>query len=74
MVSHQGQTLRARGSASRLGLLAFYADCHHEVRPVKQGYRAVLTYNLIAHGGAPATDVPDREIASLADAVQTCWH
>ena len=25
---------------------AFYADCHHEVKLVKQGYRIALTYNL----------------------------
>lgn len=26
---------------------AFYADCHHEVKLVKQGYRIALTYNLV---------------------------
>lgn len=26
---------------------AFYADCQHEVKPVKQGYRIALTYNLV---------------------------
>lgn len=26
---------------------AFYADCHHEVTKVTQGYRVALTYNLI---------------------------
>jgi hypothetical protein len=26
---------------------AFYADCRHEVRPVRSGYRVVLTYNLM---------------------------
>lgn len=26
---------------------AFYADCKHEVKPVKQGYRIALTYNLV---------------------------
>lgn len=26
---------------------AFYADCQHEVKPVKQGYRVALTYNLV---------------------------
>lgn len=26
--------------------IAFYADCNHKVKKVKQGYRVVLTYNL----------------------------
>jgi hypothetical protein len=26
---------------------AFYADCHHEVRPVQQGHRVVLTFNVV---------------------------
>lgn len=30
---------------------AFYADCEHEIRPVKKGHRLVLVYNLIAQGG-----------------------
>ncbi|MFA7666233.1 MAG: 2OG-Fe(II) oxygenase [Burkholderiaceae bacterium] len=75
VVSHQGQVLRARGSASRLGMLAFYADCHHEVRPVKQGYRVALTYNLILPGGAhQAADVPAQDLADLTDAVRAFWR
>ncbi|MFD2407020.1 2OG-Fe(II) oxygenase [Azorhizophilus paspali] len=74
VVSHQGRTLRARGSANRLGIIAFYADCHHEVRPVKQGYRVVLTYNLVAQGGVQTTEVPAQDIAALADAVHTFWQ
>ncbi len=31
----------------KLTLIAFYADCHHEVEKVLQGYRVALTYNLI---------------------------
>lgn len=30
-----------------LGLYAFYADCHHEVKPVKSGYRVTLSYHLL---------------------------
>lgn len=37
-----------------LWLLAFYADCHHEVRPVEAGYRISLTYHLLYRG--PATE------------------
>jgi hypothetical protein len=35
-----------------LSLLAFYADCHHEVKPVKSGRRIVLTYHLRYEAGA----------------------
>jgi hypothetical protein len=31
---------------SNLTLIAFYADCYHEVKEVKSGFRFALTYNL----------------------------
>lgn len=74
VVSHQGRTLRARGSASRLSMIAFYADCHHEVRPVKQGYRVVLTWNLIVRDGAKPAEVPEQALAALAEAVDVFWQ
>ena len=30
--------------------VAFYTDCEHEVQPVSQGHRIVLTYNLVLEG------------------------
>ncbi|MBM4252030.1 MAG: 2OG-Fe(II) oxygenase [Deltaproteobacteria bacterium] len=30
---------------------AFYADCNHEVKPVKSGYRVTLTYHLVFKSG-----------------------
>ena len=30
----------------QLTFIAFYSDCHHEVKEVKTGYRIALTYNL----------------------------
>ena len=50
IAEHRGRrmTFRARTRPSTdLQLIAFYADCRHEVRPVKSGYRIVLTYNLL---------------------------
>ncbi|MCO5121365.1 MAG: 2OG-Fe(II) oxygenase [Burkholderiaceae bacterium] len=73
-VSHQGQSLRARGSAKQPEMVAFYADCHHEVHPVKAGYRVVLTYNLIAPDDMPHADVPEEELAALAEAVRGLWQ
>ena len=48
-VHHQGETRRfvARDPASpTLTLLAFYADCTHEVKPLTEGYRVVLSHEL----------------------------
>ena len=39
-----------RGSKTVLSLVAFYADCRHEVLKVKSGHRITLTYNLLLHG------------------------
>jgi hypothetical protein len=50
VVTHEGQseTIPMTGAASgqELSYAAFYADCEHEVRPLKSGYRLCLTYNL----------------------------
>ena len=40
-----------RGSRDALSLVAFYADCQHEVLKVQSGYRITLTYNLMLRGG-----------------------
>lgn len=54
VIEHLGEQVTVRGSARQLTFAAFYADCHHEVRPVRSGYRLALTYNLIAEGTAEA--------------------
>ncbi len=49
VVEHHGEKKVFRGKKRGprdLSVLAFYADCHHEVRPVTSGYRVVLTYHL----------------------------
>ncbi len=53
VVEHRGEKKVFRGAARGvldLSLLAFYADCHHEVKPVDSGYRITLTYHLLFHG------------------------
>lgn len=54
VIEHRGERQTVRGSGRQLTLAAFYADCYHEVRPVRTGYRLALTYNLIAEGTAEA--------------------
>lgn len=74
VVSHQGKKMRARGSENQLCMMAFYADCHHEVRPVNQGYRVVLTYNLIAQGTVATPEVPKQAVAELSAEVRRFWQ
>ena len=50
MVGHGEEWKAYRGSKTALSLVAFYADCRHEVLKVKSGYRITLTYNLLLHG------------------------
>ena len=50
VVRHEGREheIAFPGAASGLGLswAAFYADCSHEVRPLRSGYRPCLVYNV----------------------------
>lgn len=50
VVTHEGRqhkiTFPGAASGHELSYTAFYADCEHEVRPVKDGYRLCLVYNL----------------------------
>ena len=56
-----------RGSRDALSLVAFYADCQHEVLKLKSGYRITLTYNLMLRGGTtPRTEGDAGTVAELA--------
>lgn len=46
VIGHHDEKVSYRGSPNQIVLVAFYADCRHEVRPVASGYRAALTFNL----------------------------
>ncbi|MGE0385677.1 MAG: 2OG-Fe(II) oxygenase [Gammaproteobacteria bacterium] len=63
IVEHHGERMTVAGTRGRIGLVAFYADCHHEVRPVRKGHRVVLTYTLGLAGkaasAAPAAGATD---------------
>ncbi|MFI7498954.1 hypothetical protein ACIBVL_10610 [Streptomyces sp. NPDC049687] len=51
VVEHAGQECAYRASETDLTLVAFYADCRHQVTPVRSGYRVTLTFNLLAEPG-----------------------
>jgi hypothetical protein len=56
VIEHAGQRGTHRASKTELTLVAFYADCRHEVTPVRSGYRVTLTFNLLAEPGVPAQE------------------
>ncbi|PWJ46856.1 Predicted 2-oxoglutarate- and Fe(II)-dependent dioxygenase YbiX [Quadrisphaera granulorum] len=57
VVHHDDGSLSAKGSRTRTTAVVFHADRHHEVTPVKTGYRVSLTYNLLARA-VTARDFP----------------
>ena len=76
VVSHNGRqheiSLAGAASGYELSYAAFYADCQHEVRPVKSGHRLCLTYNVTladsrrkAGIGAPAYEPMAAAIGKL---------
>lgn len=48
------------------------ADCKHEIRPLTEGYRLCLIYNLIHAGDGPAPKAVNhsRRLANLQKAIQ----
>src|SRR5690606_3099917 len=58
------------GSASKLSFTAFYADCQHQVQPVKKGYRLALTYNLSLVGDTRPSAVTGDAVAALTERVR----
>jgi 2OG-Fe(II) oxygenase superfamily len=54
VVDHAGDSKTYRASREELTFVAFYADCRHEVTPVRSGYRVTLTFNLLADAETPA--------------------
>ena len=63
VVEHGGESVTYRTSKQELSFVAFYADCRHQVKPVKSGYRVTLTLNLLAdsetgaQGAGPVSDL-----------------
>ncbi len=53
VVGHAGESKAYRASKEELTFVAFYADCRHEVTPVRSGYRVTLTFNLLSGDETP---------------------
>ncbi|CAK0760425.1 hypothetical protein CVIRNUC_002770 [Coccomyxa viridis] len=63
IIAHAGQTRTFHPSADGFSSYwaAFYADCKHELKPVTDGHRLCLIYNLIQSGADLAAKPPDRQ-------------
>jgi predicted 2-oxoglutarate/Fe(II)-dependent dioxygenase YbiX len=70
VVEHGGERISYRSSDKSLSLVAFYADCRHEVRPVTSGYRVSLTYNLMLSGAASDNPVVPDVVVPLTDLLE----
>src|SRR5665213_93323 len=73
VVRHEGQeqTVDFAGADSQfqIGYAAFYADCEHEVRPLKSGHRLCLIYNLALAKANKPPKAPRRaeHVAKITD-------
>ena len=67
VVGHNEESKTYRGSKTALSVVAFYADCRHEVLRVMSGYRITLTYNLLLHGDTSRPAGDEGIVAELTD-------
>lgn len=74
VVQHGEQTVSldfgGEDGAYSIQYAAFYADCKHEIKPVREGYRVTLIYNLTVatskqHPQAPNCDAELEEVKAL---------
>jgi hypothetical protein len=77
VIEHRGEKVtyrRTARSGKALTFIAFYADCHHEIRPIKSGYRVVLVYNLSVRRAKGAVKDPIDESAVDDLAASVGYH
>lgn len=59
----------ANFALNELTFIAFYADCHHQVKAIQEGYRVALTYNLVLENSAqippPSLSLNDELVESV---------
>lgn len=67
IITHGGQSHIYRPvGRDKVGFTAFYADCVHEVRPVRTGRRVTATFNLLVSGEPDMAQTdPDEELVEL---------
>lgn len=57
-----------------LQCIAFYADCHHEIDKIKQGYRVALTYNLALESTQSLSGEKKHANPALEKALKAYFH
>ena len=72
VVRHRGREEivdMAADDPSEFSWAAFYADCEHEIRPVTEGNRICLVYNLMLKDGGAPLRAPDHDdlVAPIAE-------
>jgi 2OG-Fe(II) oxygenase superfamily len=65
LIEHNDQAVTYQASATEVSVAAFYADCRHQVKPVRTGYRVTYTCNLLLESD-PAGVVPAEPSAEAA--------
>ena len=65
VIEHHGKTVAYQASGDEVSVAAFYADCRHEVKPVRTGYRVTFTCNLLLDAD-PVGEVPVEPSAEAA--------
>jgi hypothetical protein len=73
-IEHGSEKVSYRGSTTKLTLIAFYADCRHEVKPLREGHRVALTFNLLRSGEPGEAQVEAGQVDALAAAVKSYFH
>ena len=72
VVRHRGREVTIdmeAGEPSELAFAAFYADCTHEARPVREGHRLSLVFNLCVRTGDLDTPRRAPDFANLEDRI-----
>ena len=65
LIERNDKTVAYQASATEVSVAAFYADCLHQVKPVRTGYRVTYTCNLLLDSD-PAGVVPVEPSAEAA--------
>lgn len=79
IVEHEGRTERVEfggpESEFRMGYATFYADCRHEITPLRSGYRVCLIYNLALDHAGPQPSAPQSSgaVAAAASALRALF-
>ncbi|EGG22890.1 serine/threonine protein kinase [Cavenderia fasciculata] len=85
VIDHRGKSttvsLENDSTTSQCKYVAFYADCRHEVKPVTQGNRVCLVYNLMRNGRNRMTDgslihsyISDSQISKMASTLRRVFN